>query len=94
MKKGSCFSCQVEFEFGDRVGRKEECPNCSADVHVCRNCLHYDTSAYNECRESSAERCLEKERSNFCDYFELGGQKDGSARGEDLKAAAEALFKK
>jgi hypothetical protein len=33
------------------------------------NCTHYDPRAYNGCREPHAERVLDKDRSNFCDFF-------------------------
>ncbi len=91
-----CFSCRKELTFAEsKIGLREECPHCRADVHVCKNCEFYEVSAYNECRESSADRVKEKERSNFCDYFSL---KSGKGSSEDqtakLRASAEALFKK
>lgn len=90
-----CFSCQKQVESDGIVGRKDECPHCNADLHVCKNCQHYDESSYNECKETSAERVLEKERSNFCDFFSAGNAGMNSAsKKEDLLNAAEALFKK
>lgn len=66
-----CFNCATEITLstGARVGRRDTCPKCGADSHACRNCAHHDRSAYNECREPQAERVLDKERSNMCDYF-------------------------
>ena len=92
----NCFSCHKTLEFADaKVGFREECPHCRADVHVCRNCQHYDPRVYNECRETSAEVVRERERANYCEYFVVGNagtqQTDRTAA---LKAAAEALFKK
>ncbi len=60
------------------------------------NCMHYDTKAYNECRETSADRVQEKDRSNFCDHFagKAPGGKTVADAAADLRAAAEALFKK
>lgn len=90
-----CFHCRKKVEFTDRIGRKDECPHCRTDLHACKNCQHYDSSAYNECKEPSAERVLEKEKSNFCDFFSPSGEGGQKAPGPaDLKAAAEALFKK
>lgn len=94
--KLSCFQCGTEMTFESLPGRREECPKCSADVHVCRNCVHYDRAAYNECREPQADRVQEKDRANFCDQFTpraAGGASAGD-RAQDLRAAAEALFKK
>lgn len=90
-----CFNCHKELLFQDTVGRREECPHCHADTHVCKNCEFYDRASYNECREPTADPVKEKDRSNFCDQFSPGGargQKGTSS--QDLKAAAEALFKK
>jgi hypothetical protein len=57
--------------------------------------VHHDPSAYNECRESNAERVSDRERANRCDYFSPtdaeGG--DGSAR-EGSLSALDSLFKK
>lgn len=90
-----CFQCGTELAFPYTPGRRDECPNCRADVHVCRNCRNYDPNAYNECREPQAEVVKEKDRSNFCDYFTPGaGVADSADRAKDLRAAAEALFKK
>lgn len=93
-----CFSCGAEIISAHPPGRREDCSKCGADLHACKNCRHYDRAAYNECRESSAEVVREKERANFCDFFVVNSQgaAAGSAadRQKDLRAAAEALFKK
>ena len=90
-----CHSCGAAAEILDRVGRKDECDSCAADLHVCKNCSHYDTSSYNECRETSADRVVDKEHANFCDFFAPGGGSgESSASRDDMMAAAEALFKK
>jgi hypothetical protein len=59
------------------------------------NCAHYDPEAYNECRESGAERVLDKERANRCDWFSAGADRggDGSAKTSAL-SELENLFKK
>lgn len=95
-----CFQCQgaIEAPPGTTIGRTEDCPHCGADVHVCRNCKHYDQSAYNECRENQADRVLDKERSNFCDYFSFRSGKPGVNEGKAQKDAAmkalDELFQK
>jgi ribosome-binding protein aMBF1 (putative translation factor) len=50
--------------------RLEECPRCRAELHVCRLCVEYDTSVATRCREPTAEEVREKERANFCDFFQ------------------------
>jgi hypothetical protein len=57
-------------------------------------CTFYDQTAYNECREPSADRIVEKEKANFCDFFCLKGvgENSGSAK-DDLKNKFDSLFK-
>ncbi|MEZ4330553.1 MAG: hypothetical protein R3F35_02290 [Myxococcota bacterium] len=92
-----CHACrhEVVLASGESVGYRDACDRCSADLHVCRNCAHHDPTAYNECRESSAERVLERDRANRCDYFR---PRTGSSRVSDererAQASLEALFKK
>ncbi|MDH3974854.1 MAG: hypothetical protein OEV42_11295 [Deltaproteobacteria bacterium] len=81
----ACFSCGKALDVNDKPGRKEECPSCGADVRVCLNCRFYDAGAYNECRESSADRVVDKEKANFCDYFVPG---NSSGQSEDNKGKA------
>lgn len=77
-----------------KVGFREECYKCHTDLHVCKNCLHYDPKAYNECRETQADVVREKERANFCDYFSPSDKSGGlGSNKDDLLSAAEALFK-
>lgn len=96
MIKISCFECGTEMSFAERVGLREECPKCRADVHVCRNCEFHDPKVYNECRENQAEPVREKHRSNRCEWFTArqGGAGSAHDKAAALKAAAEALFKK
>jgi hypothetical protein len=37
---------------------------------------------------------VEKESSNFCDFFQAGGKRDSKEKMADLLSAAESLFKK
>ena len=67
MKK--CHKCLKDLEIKTPVGRKDACPSCGSDLRCCLNCIFHEPGAYNECREPQAERVVEKERSNFCDYF-------------------------
>lgn len=93
----NCFFCGSKAEITDRIGRQDRCPHCSGDLHICRNCRFYDPSAYNECRETQAERVLDKEASNFCDFFSavedgavLGGMDEAASAKKKLKE----MFKK
>lgn len=50
--------------------------------------------AYNECRETSADVVRDKEKFNFCDFFQPSGRGPAQDEKAKLKAAADALFKK
>jgi hypothetical protein len=92
-----CFQCHTELIFIDTVGFREECTKCGSDVHVCKNCEHYDPKVYNECKETSADKVRDRDRANYCEYFRARGSASTSAAGKaknDLLSAAEALFKK
>ena len=52
--------------------RRDECPSCTAHVHVCRMCLYFDPAVPKQCREDDAEEVTEKERVNFCEWFKPG----------------------
>lgn len=90
-----CHRCGKELSALE-LGRQDTCPGCGFDTRVCKNCRHYDRSSNNECREEQAGRQVEKEKSNFCEWFQAREGAGGSgAPGKDaLKSAADALFKK
>ncbi len=93
-----CHACDAEVPLatGERVGFRDECERCGSDLHCCRNCAHHDPTAYNECRESQAERVDDRERANRCDWFRPGGARGGGLAEERAQArsALEGLFKK
>jgi hypothetical protein len=74
------------------MGRRDSCPKCSQDSRVCLNCKFHDRSAYRECREEQAEWVKEKDRGNFCGWFEaiVQGKKEDPAA--SAKARLEAAF--
>ena len=88
-----CFSCHNTWKFVPPLGRRDECPKCHADARICRNCRFYDRGAHHECRESQAEWVKEKEKGNFCGYFDAV-EKTGAAAAQDgdAKQKLDALF--
>ncbi len=93
-----CFSCGADIPLasGQRIGFRDPCDACNADLHACRNCAHHDASAYNECREPQTERVDDRERANRCEWFTPGDQAGGERAAEQDAARGdlEALFKK
>ena len=53
------------------LARLAECPVCRADLHVCRLCEFYDSRVAKACREPVAEEVQDKQRANFCGYFQI-----------------------
>jgi len=53
------------------LARHEECPHCRAQLHVCRMCVFFDTAAPQQCREPVADAVSDKQRANFCGYFQI-----------------------
>jgi hypothetical protein len=90
-----CFHCQKEINLSEKPGFRAECPFCSNDLHICKNCNFYDEKSYNECKESSADRIVDKEKANFCEYFQVAENSIANPNTEKDEAlkALEALFK-
>jgi hypothetical protein len=92
----SCAFCGQKLHILDKVFRMDECEHCGGDLHACVQCRFYEPGRHNDCREPRAERVLEKDKVNYCDYFEIRqDQKDIEMDpAASAKAALEALFKK
>lgn len=91
----SCVFCGSEVEVVGRIGRLDGCPSCRRDLHACLQCRLYDRSAHNQCRESQAPYVADRERANFCEFFEFGREVEGEKKTiEKSKRKLEELFKK
>ena len=65
-----CWRCGADLErLSLPLGRRDECPACLVELHVCKMCVYFDLAVTKACREDDAEEVKEKERANFCDYF-------------------------
>jgi hypothetical protein len=90
-----CHACGAEVEILDRVGRRDACERCGADLHCCKNCRHHDPFAQNQCREPAADVVIrDREAGNFCDHFAFRDGRPERDPVEDAKAKLEALFRK
>ena len=90
-----CSFCDKQMEVNGTVIRSDTCPHCGRDLRCCVQCKFYDPGSYNECKEVSAERVVDKERANFCDYFIIKGARENVSGKEAMaKQALENLFKK
>lgn len=92
-----CVYCRTALDLPAQVDRNEVCPHCSRTLRCCKQCRSYDPHAFNQCREVSAPRIVDKERANQCEHFMLRGSPAGPAKMDKVtqaKKALEALFKK
>jgi hypothetical protein len=85
MASWQCVACSSELTLPARVGRRDVCPGCGAELRSCRQCAFYDPSSYNSCREPQAERVLAKERANFCEYFQPATSPRAAAAAPDAR---------
>ncbi|MCU7815394.1 MAG: hypothetical protein KZQ81_09335 [Candidatus Thiodiazotropha sp. (ex Rostrolucina anterorostrata)] len=93
--KGKCWQCSTELEAAD-YGRETNCRRCGKPTRVCRNCRWYAPARPNQCEEPMAEPIMDKEKPNFCGYFEptmdVSADK-GNHSDDTIRQAAENLFK-
>ena len=91
-----CYNCKEEIFLSstENIARSEECPKCYVNLRACRMCDFYDKNSYNECREPTAERIVDKEKPNFCDFYKINTGINKEQVKNDALAAANALFKK
>lgn len=92
----TCYSCQKPYEVSAlRLSFSESCPKCSRDLHVCKQCSFHDLKSYNECREPQAERVVDKEKRNYCEYFNANNdpQNKNSATSDSALKKLDDLFK-
>jgi hypothetical protein len=92
----ACFRCGASLaSLSLPLSRRDECPECSAHLHVCRMCRHFDQAAVHQCLEDDAEEVGNKERVNFCEWFVPSeGAFDPTAKAEADRAreSLDALF--
>lgn len=95
-----CHLCGREQKIHSAIARTDSCPYCYSDLKCCLNCRLHDPGANNQCREPQAEWQPDKEKANFCEFFEFretsslsapggGGAQSDAAR---ARAALDALF--
>jgi len=91
-----CYKCGtlLPYEPRQKIMRGDECPKCSVSIRSCKFCLHFEPSAYNQCREMIAERVLDKDKANFCNYFVFDLNSSNSDKKlEEQVNSANSLFK-
>ncbi|MDH3687994.1 MAG: hypothetical protein OEU36_00735 [Gammaproteobacteria bacterium] len=66
----ACWKCgEILADVSLPFRRLEVCPECDAELHVCKMCQSYEPRVSGGCVEDNIEEVSDKERANFCDYF-------------------------
>lgn len=92
--KYRCWKCGHEVDMSVKVQRRDSCPSCDADLHVCKNCRFWDPGYHNECRENISYFIRDREKANFCMAFQFKATSDADrAEADDARSKLEALFK-
>jgi hypothetical protein len=89
-----CNNCAAEVHVTGSVQATDKCSNCGTDLHTCRNCLHFDPSARNECVKPVEIRVTNKSANNICTYFECKVliEKKGSDAGPKKESSHRQAF--
>ena len=94
-----CWNCGKPTGIVGRVTRMDSCVYCMADLRCCRGCRHFDPNSHLQCREHISTPVKDKEKNNFCDFFQKrnvvkkpGGIRTSTDSKEDLKKRFDSLF--
>ncbi|MBT3394641.1 MAG: hypothetical protein HN411_06010 [Waddliaceae bacterium] len=87
-----CWKCGIDFgEIPDgKVGFRLQCDGCGSWQHVCINCNHYRIGLPNDCVIPDTDPVIDREGSNFCEYFVLCGA--GPSDSANIDDVATDLF--
>ena len=95
-----CWNCGRPTGIKGKVMRSDSCVDCLADLRCCRGCRHFDPTRRFQCRENIESPIANKEKNNFCDFFQMrdvvktpGGISSQRDSKEDLKKKFDDLFK-
>ena len=85
-----CLNCNTPFN--DTVYRTTVCSCCGKELHTCKNCKFYNPSSHWECLETVDEYISDKDRANFCSFFELAEIDDKQKKKTIKKEDLDSLF--
>jgi hypothetical protein len=81
-------------------GFGETCEGCGRDLHACLNCRFYKPGAHWDCAETVEQAVPDKEKRNFCDYYQTNpaylsasaGRKDAQDASKKARSDLDRLF--
>jgi predicted RNA-binding Zn-ribbon protein involved in translation (DUF1610 family) len=65
--RARCSNCGAVLQAGFDANAK--CPRCGFDLHSCKQCMYFDTSAQFECTQPIGERFPKKDVRNDCTFY-------------------------
>ncbi|MDE2459845.1 MAG: hypothetical protein KGL98_01230 [Gammaproteobacteria bacterium] len=93
-----CWKCGAALEGVPMpLSRLSECLVCHAELHVCRLCRFFDPHKPESCAEERADPPKDKQRANFCEYFQPQAgafQRPDDSTANRAKAELDKLFGK
>lgn len=93
--QGKCWKCGGVWEGDSQPGRGDTCGHCDFDLRCCMNCKYHDTQYRNECRIPETELVTDRDRSNFCEQFEIasvGGSGSSNEGTSEARKRFDNLF--
>ncbi|NGX28136.1 MAG: hypothetical protein K940chlam1_00311 [Candidatus Anoxychlamydiales bacterium] len=89
-----CFKCKNKLDLPNKkIGFKEMCPFCEADLHVCKNCKYYLVGKPNDCLVPNTEFVSDREKYNFCEDFSIKENLLDESNNKTKKDISKKLFK-
>lgn len=91
-----CHACGEKQALDREIALDETCARCGVAVHACVQCMYFDTSARNECRQTPPKPIRSKTKANDCPLFSAKIAREfapDSASQGDARSAFDALFK-
>jgi len=87
-----CYFCKSEIDEKLEIFRTTECPSCSKELKICKNCSFYSPGSKWDCHETIDELVADKERANFCSYFKYSKKSEKESSSGNSKDNAKEAF--
>lgn len=88
-----CWKCGTDLADppSNKLSFRAICDKCSSWLHCCKNCKNYKPGAPNDCAVPGTEYIADREKSNFCEEFQLLGI--AQDKKSDIDEISKRLFK-